>query len=240
MPTPLSSRDALREHGSPLALALADALDRHADGRLDETERSLAERIEMVRTELVGCNDQIDPPRYTDLTVGEATARSSVKRDKGLALCLMVRASRPTVCLELGTNVGISAAYQAGALALNGAGRLLSLEGSEGRAAVARSTFEGLGLDNVELRIGPFDDTFAPALEELGGLDYAFVDGNHQEEPTLAYFDAIAGRIRRPGSVVFDDILWSDGMMRAWEGICADGRASLAVPMDRFGLCLFD
>jgi predicted O-methyltransferase YrrM len=240
VPTPSSSRDALREHGSELALVLAEALDRHADGRFGDAERALSGRIETVRAELVGRSDQIDPPKYTDLTVGEATKGASVKQDKGLALCLMVRAVRPTVCLELGTNVGISAAYQAGALALDGAGRLLSLEGSQGRAAVARSTFERLGLGNVELRIGRFHETFAPALEELGRIDYAFVDGNHKEEPTLAYFDAIVGRIRRPGYVVFDDIRWSEGMMRAWEGICADGRVSMAVSLGAVGLCLFD
>jgi hypothetical protein len=40
--------------------------------------------------------------------------------------------------------------------------------------------------------------------------------------------------------VVFDDIRWSEGMMRAWEGICADGRASMTVSLGAVGLCLFE
>jgi hypothetical protein len=71
----------------------------------------------------------------------------------------LIRGWRPSTCIEMGTAVGISAAYQAAALKLNGSGRLTTLEGAEGLAAVARRNFRNLGLDTVEVRIGRFQDT---------------------------------------------------------------------------------
>jgi hypothetical protein len=35
---------------------------------------------------------------------------------------------------------------------------------------------------------------------------------------------------------VFDDIRWSDGMLRAWERIADDPRVALAVDLDRYGV----
>lgn len=78
--------------------------------------------------------------------------------------------------IELGAAIGLSGAYQASALRLNGAGRLTTLEGDPTLARIARETHQRLGLDNVDVVEGRFDDTLGPVLKAIGPLEYAFVD----------------------------------------------------------------
>ena len=54
-------------------------------------------------------------------------------------LYLLAREFKPQLALELGTNVGISSAYQAAALKLNGRGKLVTLESSPYRLRLAKS-----------------------------------------------------------------------------------------------------
>ena len=90
------------------------------------------------------------------------------------------------------------------------------------------------GLDNIELRVGRFQDTLPAALAE-GPLGYAFVDGHHDEEATLEYFERLLPHA--PEAVlVFDDIRWNDRMERAWRRIAADDRVGLAVDLDEYGV----
>ena len=64
----------------------------------------------------------------------------------------------------MGTAVGISAAYQAAALALNGRGTFTTLEGAEPLADIARDNLRRLGLGMVEVVVGRFEDTLDAVL----------------------------------------------------------------------------
>ena len=68
-------------------------------------------------------------------------------------------------------------------MALAGDGALVTLEGADSLAAIARRNLERLGRSNVRVVIGRFEDTLAGVLRELGTLDYAFIDGHHDEKP---------------------------------------------------------
>jgi predicted O-methyltransferase YrrM len=154
-------------------------------------------------------------------------------------LYLLVREFKPSVAFELGTNVGISSAYQAAALKLNGGGRLITLEASPYRLRLAKRLHERLGLtDEVSYRPGLFSDTLGRALKESGPVDYAFIDGHHQYRPTLDYFDMICRRATEGAVFVFDDIVWSSGMKRAWGEIKADKRAAVAADFGTMGVCV--
>jgi predicted O-methyltransferase YrrM len=150
----------------------------------------------------------------------------------------LVRESRPRLCLELGTNMGISAAYQASALRLNGDGELLTIEGSASRAELARRHLAGLGLTNVRVTTGRFDDVLPVILDESGPVDFAFIDGHHDEAATRRYFDLIVSAATPSALVVLDDISWSDGMKRAWGALHSDSRVALSVDLRVIGLCL--
>ncbi|MEI2776829.1 MAG: class I SAM-dependent methyltransferase [Tetrasphaera sp.] len=216
-------RNALTHHGTPLAQAVAAALGRSADDDLEEAERAGIAVIEARRAKLL--KDASLVPGYPDLTVRNATAKASKNAHEARVIFLILRGQGALTGVELGANMGISGAYQALALQLNGGGQFISLEGSEGRAALARETVAPY--DNTEIRVGQFDQTLELTLAELGELDYAFVDGNHRRDPTLEYFELILPRVRRPGVLLFDDIHHNPGMDEAWAVIAADPRVSL-------------
>jgi predicted O-methyltransferase YrrM len=140
----------------------------------------------------------------------------------------------------MGTAVGISAAYQAAALSLNGHGTLVTLEGASTLADIATENFRLLGLDTVELVVGRFQDTLPDVLTKRRPVDYVFVDGHHDEQATLAYFEQILPFLKETALLVFDDIGWSEGMKRAWNTITKDKRLSLAVDLGPVGVCVID
>lgn len=195
------------------------------------------ERVERARAELEASSEATDRSGRPT-TVGEITRNASKKPLWASLLFRLVRRLGPANCIEMGTCVGISGAYQAAALEMNGAGRLVTLEGHELLARIARGTFARLGLAQAEVRAGLFEDTLEQALADLDPVDYVFIDGHHQEAPTLAYFGQVLPHISSCATLVFDDIGWSEGMQRAWARLLADERVTVAVDLRTVGVCL--
>ncbi len=124
--------------------------------------------------------------------------------------------------VEMGTAVGISSAYLAAALEVSGGGRVLTLDLSPERHAVAGDLHERLGLaDRVEARTGSFADTLEAALADAAPIDVPFIDGHHQHEPTVGYYEQARPHLAPGAVVIFDDIRWSDGMRPAWAEVQA-------------------
>jgi predicted O-methyltransferase YrrM len=221
---------------------LADA----ARGHTTRQERQWLRRIERLQAELATSPAQVDIVDYgagnasgtrskeemdrgTRITreAGEASSVWSASPPCGLLLFRLIRALQPDHCLELGTAFGISAAYQAAALELNGHGRLTTLEGADELAGFAQDNLARLGLaDRVTIVVGRFDDIL-PTI--TGPIDYAFIDGRHEERATITYFEQLAPQMSPGGLLVFDDLDWSDGMGRAWRAISSQAATSVTV-----------
>lgn len=156
-----------------------------------------------------------------------------------LLLYHLVREFEPEHILELGTNVGISAAYLAAASrAYSQTACVTTLEASPYRLRLAKALHARLGLNGIEYVQGLFADTLAGVADNMGSVDLVFIDGHHQREPTLAYFETIWAHAR-PGAVfVFDDIRWSAGMRQAWSQLKQDERFSLVVDIGYLGICV--
>ena len=168
----------------------------------------------------------------------QSACRVSKKPKGALFLYLLIRAFKPSVVLELGTNLGISSAYQAAALRRNGHGALVTLEASPYRARLAQELHRRLHLTNVTYVQGLFAETLAPTLRNFGPVDFSFIDGHHQFQPTLDYFDAVWRHSNPHAVFAFDDIRWSAGMAQAWAVLCSDSRLTLVVDLDNLGVCL--
>ena len=232
----LAADEATRPLGEALA-GVAAAVRATTFGQAGPGEADWTDRIERMRAELEASTDVTD--RWgREATIGEITRSASKKPLWASLLFRLVRHLRPASCIEMGTCVGISGAYQAAALALNGAGRLVTLEGHEALVAVARGTFAQLGLTQAEVRAGRFEDTLEPALDDMDPVDYLFIDGHHQEDATLAYFEQALPHLSRCATLVFDDITWSEGMQRAWARLQEDERVTVSVDLRSIGLCL--
>lgn len=234
-----------------ISTAILDA----ASGRTSEAERTWIERIEELRrrmsassNELEICDygagsgssaltgEEMESGRMIRRTVGEVCTLTSRTERTALLLLRLIRELKPRTCVELGTSLGISACYQAAALKLNGTGSLVTLEGADSVASVAAQNFEGLGLDNVEVVRGRFQDTLPEVLPAHPAVDYAFIDGHHDEAATIKYFNAFLPSLAEKAVIVFDDIQWSEGMKRAWNAIQQHSRVNVSVDLGSMGL----
>lgn len=216
--------------------ALTNLVERRFHGHAEAVKRVHASRQALLDDprKLDELSDAVRGP-WDDQTVGKA-AEHSAPPDQGRLLFHLTRALTPDIVVELGTNIGISAAYIATALEINERGHLTTLEASGLRVGLARSIFADLGLRRVDTLEGYFDDTLAQFLESVGPVDLAFIDGNHTFDATLRYFDLLR-QAARPGAVlVFDDIRWSDGMRQAWAAISAAPHVRVSIDLGRTGI----
>lgn len=173
---------------------------------------------------------------YDEKVTVEMACNVSKRIRPALMLYHLVRATKPAKVLELGTNVGISSAYLAAALKENGKGALVTCDASPYRQRIAKEVHSNLGLDNVTYVNGIFTESLAPTIKVMGGVDFAFIDGHHQYQPTLDYFREIYESAEPNSIFVFDDIRWSDGMIQAWRELQNDHRLQTVIDLTSVGI----
>ncbi len=143
---------------------------------------------------------------------------------------------QPRNIIELGTCLGITTLYLQNAAP---GAKVYTLEGCPETAGVAKETFQKAGINDVDLITGNFDDTLPDAIKNLKQLDFVFVDGNHQKEATLKYFEWCLPKIHEDTLLIFDDIYWSEGMKEAWNQIKAHPKVTVTVDLFWIGLVFF-
>jgi predicted O-methyltransferase YrrM len=143
---------------------------------------------------------------------------------------------KPTNIIELGTCLGITTVYLQHA-APNA--KVYTLEGCPQTAGIAKEVFKKAGLNDIEVITGNFDDTLGGVLNSQEKLDFVYIDGNHQRDATLRYFEWCLPKVHEDTMLIFDDIYWSDGMKQAWEQIKAHPQVSATVDLFWIGLVFF-
>ncbi len=165
-------------------------------------------------------------------------ARNSSKHAKyGKLFYRMAQYFKPEQVIELGTSLGLSTLYFAKA---NPKIKVFSLEGCPNTQAKAVTNFSNLEISNITPILGDFSITLPLLLAENKCVDMVFFDGNHQEVPTLEYFEQAVKYTNNKSIFIFDDIHWSEGMRNAWGKI--KGHHKTVVTLDLFfiGIVFFD
>ncbi len=166
-----------------------------------------------------------------------AIARNSAKSKKFAQLLFrIVRKYQPLQIIELGTSLGITTAYLSKA---GPAATVHTIEGAAEVAKIAKKNFDQLSLQNINALIGNFDQVLAGLLDKIDKIDFAFIDGNHAEGPTLQYFGQMLDKAHGETIIVFDDIHWSEGMEKAWEQIKNNDRVRVTIDLFFFGVVFF-
>jgi predicted O-methyltransferase YrrM len=241
----------LRLSNRPSDQLLAQAVATFLDKPVLSEEQAWIDRIESLRHELTKSSEKVSVIDYgltQDGSSGTPEERSVAQICRAAAtpplwgplMFGLIRQFKPNNCLELGTSLGISAAYQGAALELNRSGRLLTLEGAPALADLANKNFQQLGINRVESVAGRFQDTLDGALARLGSVDFAFIDGHHDQHATQVYFEQILPYLTTNAVVVFDDVSWSSGMRLAWETITQNRDITTALDLSKVGICLLD
>ncbi len=143
---------------------------------------------------------------------------------------------QPQYAVEIGSSLGISTLYQASGISQ---GYLFSLEGNPDSVKIARHNAEKLEFQHVQFIEGMFNKTLPMLLEQLPRVDYVFFDGDHTLEATLQYFEACLQKAHSNSIFIFDDIRWSDDMLRAWEKIKNHPSVTVTVDLFMMGIVFF-
>ena len=144
----------------------------------------------------------------------------------------------PDTCLELGTNLGITASYMSKAVGKNG--KVFTFEGAKELIAVAKKNWQKLACENLTAVEGNIDLTLPQFLEKVETVDFAVVDANHTYEATMRYFSLLLEKCNAKSILMFDDIHYSKQMNRAWQDIKNTESVTTTMDFCDFGLVFFD
>jgi predicted O-methyltransferase YrrM len=201
--------------------------------------------IEKIRGQLLIDNRMIT---VTDLGAGSHVNNNRQKRISDIAknalkppklaqlLYRLAAEMKPENIIELGTCLGITTLYLQKAAPI---AQLYTLEGCPETSRIAGETLQHGGIGDANLVTGNFDDMLPGVISRLPKLDFVFVDGNHQKEATLRYFEWCLPKVHENTLLIFDDIYWSPGMKEAWAAIKANPRVTITIDLFWIGLVFF-
>jgi predicted O-methyltransferase YrrM len=157
---------------------------------------------EPVERYLAALNRARDPLLDEIATRGAERGLPLVDAEVGALLRVLATAVQAERILEIGTAVGYSGIWLAGALGPGG--MLMTMEMDAGRAQEARSNFERARLaDRVSVIVG---DAQRMLAKVAGPFDLIFQDGDKKLYTPL--LDRLVSLLRPGGLLVTDNVLW--------------------------------
>lgn len=139
---------------------------------------------------------------------------SSVSGKTGRLLYRLAAWFCPSLVLEFGTGLGISTSYLAtGAVDA----RVISVEANREKANYARAWIHSMGLVNVEIVQGLFEESLKHIPDFNDDRVIIFLDGNHLYKPTISCLNQFLKLESKEIMIILDDIHWSKEMEQAWK-----------------------
>jgi predicted O-methyltransferase YrrM len=151
---------------------------------------------------LAGLNQLADPVLRDLERVGREQKLPLIDAEVGALLRVLATTIAAARILEIGTAIGYSGIWLAGALPPHG--MLLTMEVKPDRAQVARDNFARAGLaERVSVIVG---DAQAMLAKLSGPFDLIFQDGDKPQY--LTQLDRLVELLRPGGLLVTDNVLW--------------------------------
>ena len=167
--------------------------------------------------------------------VSDIAKIAGISKKRAELLLRIIDYFTPQNILEIGTSVGLGASV----LSIgNPEAEIITLEGCENTAQVAKELFKTNHLDNVQLVVGNFNDTL-PSVIKGKQFDLIYFDGNHQKSATLQYFNQCIETAHNDSLFIFDDINWSMEMQLAWKEIKNNPKVTLTINTFYWGFVFF-
>ena len=140
---------------------------------------------------------------------------------------------KPKNVLELGTSLGLGTV----ALSLgNTAAQIITVEGCPQTSEKAQELFNEFKLSNITLQNETFESFFGRNHQNY---DLVYIDGNHDKERTLQYFEFLLNHTHNDSLLLFDDIYWSPAMTEAWQEIKDHPEVTVSIDTFQWGLICF-
>lgn len=136
--------------------------------------------------------------------------------------------------LELGTSLGLGTI----ALSLSNEFSVIhTVEGCPNTLRKAQDYFERFNLHNIEIHQKIFSEFLAQNTSQK--YDLIFIDGDHNGERTLGYFNSLLKNVHNDSVLIFDDIYWSKDMTEAWHQIIANQNVTVSIDTFQWGMVFF-
>ncbi len=141
--------------------------------------------------------------------------------------------------LEIGTNLGVSGQYFIAALEGKINSKFITIEGVKRLCEIAVTRFSKISKQvGFEVKHGLYDDVLEEVCLSDTQFDLVFIDGNHNYEATIKYFEILKNNYSKDAILIFDDIHWSPEMTKAWKEIIVDPRVFLSVDLFKLGIVI--
>jgi predicted O-methyltransferase YrrM len=212
--------------------------------RVIQSNQSADPGIEKIREHFLNSRSRIrrtdagsgTPGQGNDQAIADIALKSLTPWRYSRLYQRLIQSFKSKTILELGTSLGVNALY----LAAEPGTQVITFEADHGLAAIAQEVFEEQRRTNVRLVEGPLSATLHRELEIIRKIDFALIDADHREQPTLGWFNAIVRRAHDKTVAVVDDIHRDAGMERAWKQIRNHDLVHGTVDLFRCGLVFFD
>lgn len=198
---------------------------------LNYLRKQLLKDYSVVKSSRFGAGSKVsdgDTRRVCDLV-----RWSSASSSKGELLSYLANWVKAETILELGTCMGLSTIYLALA---DRRAKVYTIEASSDYLTKAKLHLNWMKVNNVEAICGSFEDVLPNLMATVERFDLVYIDGNHQEEATVAYFKQVLSSCHDTSVIIFDDIYWSKGMTNAWKRIVADEAVTLSFDLFDLGI----
>lgn len=216
----------------------------------DKAQKSALNSKEVLKVEDFGAGSKIFKGNLRP--VSKIAKHVSISRKRARLMIRLVDYLSVKNALELGTSIGLGSVSIAG----SGQAHLTTIEACSATSAYAQSLFETLKLTNITRIHSSFAESLAELdpptclgrahLRVLDGqagseekFDLIFIDGHHDGEATLKYFESLLKHKHNDSLFIFDDIHWSPSMEMAWKQIKAHEEVQVTIDTFQWGLVFF-
>lgn len=167
-------------------------------------------------------------------SVSKIAKHVSISRKRARLMIRLVDYLSVKNALELGTSIGLGSISIAGSGQVN----LKTIEACSNTSVFAQNQFEKCKLTQIT----SINSSIAESLVGLKSeekFDLIFIDGHHDGEATLQYFESLLKHKHNDTLFIFNDIYWSPSMEMAWETIKAHEEVQVTIDTFRWGFVFF-
>lgn len=200
------------------------------------------EDIELTRKKISHIDESVLLPSIhgngnETLTLYEALKKKAIKPKNGALLIRMANYFKPRNILQVGESCGFSTLYLA---AFSSDVQVIVLEEHPGRASLCRTVFEKHKAKNIELHEGTYSQTLPATLQEMGKLDFIYLDFLNSLELNIYVIEQCLPYLHDESVLIVAGIKSSKEKKEFWKNLCFRPEVSVTVDVFEFGFAFFN
>ena len=177
-------------------------------------EQDLIKSKQVINIDDPGCGSVISKKHCR--TIGSIAKHSSTHFKYRCLIGKIIAYYQPQTIIELGTSLGLTTDMIA-QFALKSA-NIITVEGSKAIFKIAEKNFSIWQHKNITI-INEHFLSFLQTLPDIETPSFVYIDGHHQGNATIQYFNMIWEKVPANSILVIGDIYWSKDMTKAWKTI---------------------